>query len=102
MWFTASLFFRSHHTKPDVQGLWEERIVLLNAEDEGSASEQAAAIGESEQTNFAVTSEDRATWRFVCVERVQAIEAEVLKPGIEVFSRYLRDSEAKSFLQPFE
>lgn len=45
---------------------------------------------------------DTFRWVFVRYERVYQIEDESLKTGTELFSRFLRDSEVKSLLTPFE
>lgn len=40
--------------------------------------------------------------KFIKVDRVCAIAEQKLSSGVEVFSRFLRDSEAASLLKPFE
>jgi len=41
-------------------------------------------------------------WRFHAVQSVFEIDGQQLTHGIEVFSRFLRNSEAISLLEPFE
>ena len=41
------------------------------------------------------------TWVFRGVQNAFALEQDEVKPGVEVFSRFLRESEALSLLKPF-
>jgi hypothetical protein len=45
---------------------------------------------------------DLIIWTFEGVERVYAIEKDHLSSGVELFSRFLRDSEVTSMRTPFE
>ncbi len=104
MWYSASLFFEGVHT--DAQGkhenLWEESIYLIFADTQESASEKANAIGVKSQMNYAVSEKDSVNWRFIKVERIVPIDVDELKDGTELLSRFLRASEARSLLTPFE
>jgi hypothetical protein len=102
MWFTAALFFRSEHSDPNKEGLWEERIILLAADDEEGATADATKIGNDGEATFAVSPTDEVTWRFVGVERVHMLDVDAIGPGMEVFSRFLRRSEAESLMTPLD
>jgi Domain of unknown function (DUF4288) len=102
MWYTANLLYRSIRTptesKPTV---WEESVRLIQARNEAEARQEAEVIGRAEAHSYEV--EDGAVaWVFERIERLFAITDEELRSGSEVFSRYLRDSEVKSLLTPFE
>jgi hypothetical protein len=105
MWYTVSLFFRSDHgdALSPAFALWEEVHVLINAEDEETATRSAEAIGRAREHGYGVlkpTPHD-VKWTFVKVERVHGIEGP-LADGTEVFSRFLRAAEAESLFQRFD
>ena len=104
-WFTASLFFQGvHHGSAEAESLWQEIIVLLEASDVDAANSMAARIGTQRQHSYYVDTPIRhlLEWKFVRVERVCEVESDVLANGAEVFSRFLRASEATSLLQPLD
>lgn len=106
MLYTASLFFRSLHRYGDNgESLWEESIILLQAGDEAQALEKAGYFGQQAEVAYANRERDVVSWRFISVERVCAVEANLhvqpeasLETGIEIFSRFLSQSEAQSML----
>lgn len=103
MWFTASLLFKSQHQPPiNRDPLWEEQIVLIEAEDESVAKLKAAQRGKAEEHEYRNQTGELVRWSFEHVERLCGIEEDVLKDGTELFSRFLRDSEVKSILTPFD
>ena len=105
MWYSASLFLEgAHEVVPPLASLWEEVIVLIEADDEGQAHRRADEIGRSREHEYLVSDPVQHTlrWRFVKTERVQEIESALPEDGAEVFSRFLRRAEAESLLKPFE
>lgn len=101
MWYSANLLFKSVHSTPDEDALWEESIRLIRADTVEDALEKAQILGERERTSYVAKPGDRVTWDFVQVERVFEISDELLSDGSEIFSRFLRDSEVRSLLTPF-
>lgn len=102
-WFSASLLFRSvHNGIASDDDLWEERIVLINADSEENANKECLRIGKSEEHEYLVSSDSSVRWRFIQVERVCEIDGDIMVDGLEVFSRYLRNSEVESILTPFD
>lgn len=102
MWFTASLLFKSEHQAASAgEPLWEEKIILVRAEDEAAAEGKAAQLGKAEEHEYRNQAGELVRWSFERVERVCQMEDDVLKDGVELFSRFLRDSEVKSLLTPF-
>jgi len=101
MWYAANLLFQSTHipteSKPTI---WEESIRLLQARNEVEARELAEQIGRSKEHSYQV-HDGLIIWKFDRVERVYLILEDELRTGSEVFSRFLRDSEVKSLLTPF-
>jgi len=104
MWFTASLLFRSDHpgAAKKKEALWEEQIVLLDAEDESVAERKAAQHGQTQEHEYRNLEGELVHWTFVQVESVCRVDASVLEDGIELFSRFLRDAGVRSLLTPFE
>ena len=100
-WYAASLMYEACHRPPREDGLWEERIVLIRAGSQAQALKQAERLGPADEVGYA-TVEGEVQWRFARVERVCAIEAEVLLSGTEVFSRFLSAGEAESLGRPLE
>jgi len=102
MWFTASLLFKAEHLGvSNYTPLWEELVILFQAISESDAEAKAAAYGQSHQHEYTNDEGTLIRWRFQKVERVCAIESTTLEDGTELFSRFLRDSEAQSLLVPF-
>lgn len=102
MWFCASLLLYSEHAgQPNADPLWEELIILFQAENEESARQKAESRGKAEQHEYRNAENELIRWRFERVERIYEIESEILEDGTEVFSRFLRDAEVKSLLLPF-
>ena len=103
MWFTASLLFKSGRpAATDREPLWEEQIILLEAGDELAAEQKATQHGKAQEHEYRNQAGEFVQWSFERVERLCQVEASVLKDGTELFSRFLRDSEVKSLLTPFD
>lgn len=102
MLFVASIFLKSIH--PENTGdewLWEEQLILVEAEDETDAYKIANEIGKGKEISFHNIKNETVKWIFVKTERVCLIKQTSLRSGMELFSRFLRSSEAESILNPF-
>ena len=103
MLFTASLLFKSEHEPPsNGEPLLEEKIVLLEAVDKTAAQNKAAQYGKAEEHQYRNEKGELVSWSFKCVERLCQVDDTILKDESELFSRFLRDSEVKSLLTPFD
>ncbi len=103
MLFGASLFFKSEHKdSSNSEPLWEESIILIEAEDDQAAQVHAENFGKQRQIGYESANGDFVSWTFMMVERIVPIEDQTVRSGSELFSRYLRDAEVKSILTPFE
>jgi Domain of unknown function (DUF4288) len=97
MWFSASLLFENVHPgQPTDDNLWEDRIVLIQAGSEDEARGKAEALGLAEEFEYTAALGDRVSCQFRAVERVCEIDAETLTDRMELFSRFLKASEARS------
>lgn len=110
MLYSASLLFRSVHSTGE-SALWEDSIVLINAESEEIARLKARQFGKAREVSYVVDADDTISVVFQCVERVYLvtdfIEVAGVKDlvgadGVEVFSRFLREEEALSLMMPFD
>ncbi|MEJ2365322.1 MAG: DUF4288 domain-containing protein [Deltaproteobacteria bacterium] len=100
MYFSVSLLYEAVRENNDAP-LWEERIILINAIDEVEAEGKAKQYAHKEEISYETGNGSRVKWVFRQVERIYMIDDE-LGDGAEVFSRFLRDSEVKSMLTPFD
>ena len=107
-WYTVSLLLKSIHSPPsEFEPLWEERLVLVEAQTEEQAHQKGEKIGKEAEQEYGVDYKgskvgEKAKWTFMQVASVCQIESESLLDGTELFSRFLRDSEVKSLLTPFD
>ncbi len=103
MWYVANIFLKSLNAKAsNDEGIWEERLVLFEANSETEAMEKAASFGESEQHSYLNSEGETVSWKFDSVERIGHLDAGKLEDKLELFSRFLRKSEAESLKKKFE
>jgi hypothetical protein len=103
MWYSADLFFESVHDNfPKDTDLWEEQVLLINANSEEEARATAEELGRRNEHVYTSGTGDNVHWVFRMVASVDEILDENLKSGTEVFSRFLRAAEVKALLTPFE
>lgn len=69
--------------------------------DEIEAEEKAKKSIVANECEFTVSGSVKVAWKFHQVESVCLIEDNI-EDGVELFSRFLRQSEAESILTPFE
>lgn len=101
MWYAVSILSRGEPQGLDSQeGIWEESIVLIRAEDEIKAATAAADLAH-EPFSYKSRGGGEIRWSFDSVNCVCAIDAEHLMHGVELFSRFLRPVEVASLKRPF-
>ena len=86
----------------DEGSLWEEQIILIEATNEAAAKQKAERHGKAQENEYRNQAGELVHWSFEQVERLCEVEDVTLKDGSELFSRFLRDSEVRSILTPFE
>lgn len=100
MYYSVSLMYKSERTDSEPP-LWEECIILVSAMDEIEAEKKAKKSIVANECEFTVSDSVKVAWKFHQVESVCLIEDKI-EDGVELFSRFLRQSEAESILTPFE
>ncbi|MCC7423334.1 MAG: DUF4288 domain-containing protein [Planctomycetaceae bacterium] len=102
MWYSAYLLMKGNSpTRSPAEVLWEESIVLVQAESEDDAAVKARAVGKAAETEYISATEETIRWaleRIGCVSEI----GPTISTGTEVFSRFLRSSEVESLLKKFE
>ncbi|HEY6351868.1 MAG TPA: DUF4288 domain-containing protein [Candidatus Angelobacter sp.] len=103
MWYSVSTFAVAQRDQHSVkEPLWEEQIFLVDAESENDAKHKAELLAQRDECEYTVRNGSSLTWRFNCVSKVYKLPDEDIRDGVEIFSRFLKDSEAKSLLNPIE
>ncbi|MFS1524429.1 DUF4288 domain-containing protein [Microbulbifer sp. 2304DJ12-6] len=100
MYYSVSLMYKSERSDSEPP-LWEERIILVSATDEVEAEEKAKKSTREYESEFITSDSVEIAWKFHQVERVFPIDDDI-EDGAELFSRFLRQSEAESLLAPFD
>src|SRR5438477_11125543 len=100
MWFAASLLLKCVDAlQPRKELHWEDRIVLLKAEDAEEAHAIAAVMGQKAARDYQESDDDGVRVIFEAVESVWELEGESLESGTELFARRLRPQTARRLLQ---
>jgi hypothetical protein len=103
MWHTVAVYLQGARDgqRPE-EDIWEERIVLIDAEDASKAAKLARELTEADSLDVLTISGHTLRWRFSHVGQVCALDEGELRSGTELWSRFLKDSEARSLMRPFE
>jgi hypothetical protein len=92
-WYAATLIFSSSIAGVEsLRPLCEERIVLFSAANVSGATALAMKHGLSEEHSYRNRRNELVRWRFIGVERVEAVPFDGAGGGWEVASRYVRRS----------
>ena len=103
MLFSVCILFKSIHSIPsDDEPLWEERIILVSAVSKDEAYKKGENFGKNSEESYEARKGDIVSWKFIKIQSVFSLDEKTIKDGTELFSRFLKDSEAKSFLTSFE
>lgn len=92
--FSANILFRGIKDGiPSTEDIWEESVVLIISENEEDALKKAEEMGRGNEVSYKTMNGNMLSWKFVRVERVFEILNFQLRDGMEVFSRYMKNSE---------
>ena len=101
MWYVVNLLFKSEGCEPESELLWEERMVIFHAESEEGAVDKGRDWGLGQETSYRAVDGGNICWRFHSVERCLPLEESAFRDGLEIFWRFLKQSEAESLREPF-
>jgi hypothetical protein len=102
MWFGASILMRGEsEQQPAEDWIWEDSIVLFDADSAEHATELAVRYGRSHEASYIAVSGDEIRWVFDRVYSVFEID-ETPASGTEVYSRFLSAATAASLFVPFD
>ena len=105
MWFSANLLFQSAHEPGVMPGsensVWEESVVLLEAESEQEAHLLALRMGQEREVSYKNVYGEMVSWRFDSIQALCEIGLEHPSHGSEVFSRFLKTEEVESMKRGF-
>jgi hypothetical protein len=103
MWFSASLLFKaSNLTHTEREGLWEESVFLIEAENEVEARTIANDIGKRQEHEYEIADGTKVRWIFSRVEQIYELLSKNITSGTEIFSRFLSEHSVKSMREPFK
>ncbi len=103
MWYSvATLAVADRDPNSAAEPLWEEQIFLVNAESEEDARHKAELLAQRDECEYAVVDGSSVRWRFSCISKVYPVVDQEIRDGVEIFSRFLKDSEVKSLLKPID
>jgi hypothetical protein len=101
MWFTINLVFEGVPvSQTEQESIWEERLLLIWADDEDQAQQQGEARARAEEHEYVAVDGKRTQWQFRQVERVFPLVGATLETGTELFSRFFRAGEVRNWLTP--
>lgn len=95
MWYSVNVLLRS-------ESLWQESVVLFEASTEDDVRRLSEEYGRRQECEYIAGNGRRIHWRFAAIQSIHQLESEHITTGVEIFSRFLRQSEAESLLQPFD
>ena len=102
-YFFVSILYRSSiDGESGESDLWEEQIIAIRADSESEAHEKAMKFALSQEHSYFNENGENVRWEFHKIERIFFVESEKIEDGTEVFSRFLRASEALSLLTPVD
>ncbi len=103
MWYSVSIFAVGERDQSRAEEpIWEEQIFLVSAQSEHEARSKAESLAQRDECRYTVVDGSNIRWRFSRISKVYEVLDAEIHDGVEVFSRFLKDSEVKSMLKPIE
>lgn len=99
MWYGVSIFMRgASAARPEEQQLWEESVVLFDADSEQDASDLAVQYGREAEHSYESATGELICWTFESVGSVHQLLCDKLESGSEVFSHFISSRLAREML----
>jgi len=93
-WFGASILLESVHARGDgEERLFEQRVIVVRADDLQHAHEKAAKFGDEARERYLNQYGEPVEWVFREVLDVVALYDSTIEDGTEVFSRLVGEEE---------
>ena len=102
-WFSARLLFGAKH--PDEEGLekiFEDRIVLLAADDETDAESKANSLDVKSRLEYRNEYGNRVIWEFIEVLDLVTLDTDDIGHGSELYSHYLDEQDLAAVRRSLE
>ena len=103
LWFSARLLFEAKH--PDEEGLdkvFEDRIVLLAADDEADAESKANSVGAKSRLEYRNEYGNRVIWEFIEVLDLVTLDTDDIGHGSELYSQFLDEQDLTAVRRSLE
>jgi hypothetical protein len=102
-WFSARLLFESRHPdETDVEKVFEDRIVLLEADDEHEAEREARKLGSKSREEYKNQFGNRVIWEFVELLDLVPLTTEDIAHGSELYSQFLDEQDLAAVRRSLE
>jgi hypothetical protein len=102
VWFAARLLLESvHPEEPDVEKVFEDRIIVLRARSEDEALEKARKFGKASRQEYKNEYGKTVIWELREILDVVELFDETLEDGSEVYYSILGEEKAKSVQSMF-
>ena len=100
---SARLLFEAKH--PDEEGLekvYEDRIVLLEADDEDGAESEAMKLGSKSREEYKNQFGNRVIWEFIEVLDLVTLDTDDIGHGSELYSQFLDEQDLAAVRRSLE
>jgi len=103
MWFSISVLFEGRHLQNRAEpNIWEESILLVNADCESEAISLARQLALNAEVQYQTAAGDELRWEFREIADIYAIPDAHIQHGTELFSRFLKKEAIQQLLMPFD
>ncbi len=96
-WYSVSFILKSEHPEaPQYEKVWEEQIVLIQAEDSESAKNYATDYAKTKELEYISATGLKTFWSYKGILDCYELSADSLGHKTEIFSRHLDESQIEA------